>query len=182
MLVGISLIETKYKSKLLFFLPSDTFQENNLIEHDTLFCKNLLCFHWAICLLLIKWQSIEKLEMLSIFISKAFCYNSASSNKIVLVRISLQNSWKRVQKRCWLVHNVVCECVCKLFCSVLFEKCAVGCGLCPLIVLRIAVGKMLVLLNKSPCQVYTLKDHKWYPQAPGKFSAVLPCICANPWW
>lgn len=75
-LVGISLIETKYKSKLLFFLSSDTFQENNLIEHDTLFCRNLLSFPWAICLLLIKWQSVEKLEMHSIFISKAFSHNS----------------------------------------------------------------------------------------------------------
>lgn len=41
---------------------------------------------------------------------------SLSSIKIILVRISLLNNWKWMQKRFWSVH-VVCECLCKTFFS-----------------------------------------------------------------
>lgn len=78
------------------------------------------------------------------------------------------------------MYDVVCECVCKPFYSILFEKHGFACGWCPVLGLCIGVGKMLVLLNKSLHQDCSLKNSKLYPQAPVKLSARLPCASADP--
>lgn len=74
---------------------------------------------------------------------------SLSPIKIILFRISLKNNWKWKQKRYWLVHDAVFECVCKPISPVVLEKHSFSCGWCPLLGLWRAIWKMPMLLNKS---------------------------------